>query len=171
MPTEKLTFFIKEVCLEYSELLYLCHKLMEELREIDLVKNCLNERYRKLNRICFGQEGELKELRISKSNTGNFSKQSTNRIENVDEFKFKLLNKENEFNLIKMDNEKCKKFIEELKERESKLKTDNYSIKSLFKKEIRILKFDLEDATKQRDQLKNFMVDFKKQVNLYSNIK
>jgi len=180
MPTEKLTVFIKEVCLEYSELLYFCNKLMEELREIELVKNCLNQRYRKLNKICFKQESEIKEFKIgngnystksSKANIGNYSTKSTKNIENVVEYKYKLLNKENEFNLIRSDYENNKKIIEELKENEDKLKIENISIKSIFVKEIRSLKFDLENAVKQRDYLKSFMVDFKKQVNLYSNLK
>jgi len=173
MPTEKLTVFIKEVCLEYSELLYFCNKLMEELKELDLVKNCLNQRYRKLNKICFKQEAELKELKINKinSDSGNFIKKTTKQIEDVEEYKFKLMNKENEFNLIKMNLENNKKIIEELKENEDKIKAENYSIKKLFIKEIRTLKFDLENAIKQRDQLKNFIGDFKKQVNLYSNLK
>ena len=92
-------------------------------------------------------------------------------IENVEEYKFKLLNKENEFNLIKLDNENNKKIINELTESESKLKAENISTKTLFIKEIRTLKFDLDNTIKQRDQLKNFMTDFKKQVNLYKNLK
>lgn len=179
MPTEKLTVFIKEVCLEYSELLFFCNKLMTELKELELVKNCLNQRYRKLNKICFKQEAELKELKISKFSqgqgsfiAGNFSSKPSKRIgEETEEFKFKLMNRENELNLSKMENENNRKLIEEFKEKENKLKAENFSIKNLFLKEIRSLKFDLENTVKQRDQLKNFMGDFKKQVNLYSNLK
>jgi hypothetical protein len=173
MPTEKLTVFIKEICLEYSELLYVSNKLMDELRELDIVKNCLNERYRKLNKICFQQEAEIKELKINKLNPINnlIIKSMGKNTENVDEYKFKLSNKENEFNMLKMDLENNKRYINELRENQDKLKAENYSMKNLFVKEIRTLKFDLENAIKQRDQLKNFLGDFKKQVNIYCNLK
>lgn len=39
-------------------------------------------------------------------------------------------------------------------------------IKTLFTKEIRLLKFDLDEMTKQRDQLKTFIVEFKNQINV-----
>jgi len=41
-------------------------------------------------------------------------------------------------------------------------------MRTLFSKEIRLLKFDLEEMTKQRDQLKNFIIDFKNQINIYN---
>ena len=169
MPTEKLTVFIKEICLEYSELLYVSNKLMDELRELDIVKNCLNERYRKLNKICFQQEAEIKDLKINKLNplTNIIKKSIGKNTENIEEYRFKLSNKENEFNILKMDLENNKRFINKLREDQDKIKAENYFMKNLFVKEIRTLKFDLENAIKQRDQLKNFMCDFKKQVNMY----
>jgi hypothetical protein len=168
MPTEKLTFFIKEICLEYSELLFISNKLMEELREIDLVKNCLNERYIKLNKICFKQEAEIKELKIHKTySEGNFSSKSSRNYDNIEEYKIRLMMKENEINLIKLDLENNKRIIKELKENEDKVKADNFHIKNLFIKEIRTLKFDLDNVKMQRDHLKNFMGDFKKHVNSF----
>lgn len=99
MPTEKLTAFIKEVCLEYSELLYFSFKFTNEIKEIELVKNCLNERFKKLNKICFQLEGELNEYktpsRLLCNNSINF------KPENIEELKFKISSKENEINILK----------------------------------------------------------------------
>jgi len=101
MPTEKLTAFIKEICLEYSELLYFSFKFTHEIREIELVKNCLNERFKKLNKICFQLEGELNEY---KSNNTILSGSNTAiKSEKFEELKFKITNKENEMNILKLN--------------------------------------------------------------------
>ncbi len=101
MPTEKLTAFIKEVCLEYSELLYFSFKLTNEIREIDLVKNCLNERFKKLNKICFQLEGELNEYRVPKRMLSSNSLNS--KHENIEELKFIITYKENEIYSLKLN--------------------------------------------------------------------
>ncbi len=99
MPTEKLTAFIKEVCLEYSELLYLSYKITMELREVEFVKNCLNERFKKLNKICFQLEAELNEYRTPKKMLS--SQSNSMKQENIEELRFTLINKENEINILK----------------------------------------------------------------------
>jgi len=99
MPTEKLTAFIKEVCLEYSELLFFSYKLLNDIREIEIVKQCLNERFKRLNKICFQLESELSEYKVP----NRFVSKSTaeGKQENLEELKFKLSNKENDMNLLK----------------------------------------------------------------------
>lgn len=101
MPTEKLTAFIKEVCLEYSELLYLSFKINNELKEVEIVKNCLNERFKKLNKICFQLEAELNEYKSPKKMLSN----NNIKPENIEELKFLLTNKNNEINILKSNYE------------------------------------------------------------------
>lgn len=116
MPTEKLTAFIKEVCLEYSELLFYSFKIVNEIKEIELVKNCLNERFKKLNRICFMLEGELSEYKSSNHNKSNNLTntkpiQSKNKyIFEIEEQNFKLFNLENKVSMLKMDLEVINNF-------------------------------------------------------------
>lgn len=108
MPTEKLTAFIKEVCLEYSELLFFSFKFTNEIREIELVKNCLNERFKKLNKICFQLEGELNEYKLPSRMQSNTNMNL--KHENIEELKFKITNKENEMNILKLNLEVIKFF-------------------------------------------------------------
>lgn len=101
MPTEKLTAFIKEICLEYSELLYFSYRLTNEIREIELVKNCLNERFKKLNKICFQLEAELNEYKgPNKLQSNDYTYK---KPENLEELKFKIINKENELNILTLN--------------------------------------------------------------------
>ena len=101
MATEKLTAFIKEVCLEYSELLFFSYKITNELKEIEIVKNCLNERFKKLNRICFQLEAELSEFR---SPNRLLSKNCNSvKLESYEDLKYKITNKENENNMLRLN--------------------------------------------------------------------
>ena len=43
---QKITNFILELCNGYSNLLFNSKKLLEEIKELNIVKNCLNERYK-----------------------------------------------------------------------------------------------------------------------------
>ena len=44
--TEKFSAFINELCNEYSEFLYFSHKSYCEIKDLEIIKNTLNERYR-----------------------------------------------------------------------------------------------------------------------------
>ncbi len=68
--TEKLTAFIKEVCLEYSELLFFTNKCIHEIRELETVKIILNERYKRFHKLSSLLENELNDIKKgnSKSN-------------------------------------------------------------------------------------------------------
>ena len=100
MPTDKLTLFIKELCAEYSELLFFSFRITKELKEIDLVKNALNERFKKLNKICFQLEAELHYYRNSNRPVKNNLEK---KIENIEELKFKLSNQENNMNILQLN--------------------------------------------------------------------
>lgn len=74
VSTEKLTNFIKEVCLEFSELLFFTVKSVNEIRELDLVKNALNERYKIYYNTSIQLEKEIQQLRkLSNANFADFS--------------------------------------------------------------------------------------------------
>jgi hypothetical protein len=44
--TEKFSAFINELCNEYSEFLYFSYKSYCEIKDLEIIKNTLNERYR-----------------------------------------------------------------------------------------------------------------------------
>ena len=55
---EKLTNFIKETCGEYSEFLFLANKTLGDIKEIDIIKNALNERYKIYKKVLSIKEAE-----------------------------------------------------------------------------------------------------------------
>ena len=61
--TEKFSAFIKEVCSEYSELLYFSFKAISEIRDLEIIKNALNERYKRYHSLATHYEKELNEIK------------------------------------------------------------------------------------------------------------
>lgn len=165
--TEKLTGFIKEVCLEYSELLFFANKCINEIKELEIVKNALNERYKRYYKISNALETELSELKsdLRKGKivvNDEFNDDKSLIIENKSR-------PENNYELqrLKEHVEVYEKTISLLKNKENQIYSDYQSFKTIFLKELRNQKFDLEEAIKQRDILRNVLVEFK---GYFSNI-
>lgn len=55
--------FIKEVVNEYSELLYLSNKTLNEIKELVIVKSAFVERFGKYKRLCANNDQELRDLK------------------------------------------------------------------------------------------------------------
>lgn len=67
--------FIKEVVCEYSELLYLSHKTLNEIKDLEIVKSAFVERFGKYKKLFSVTENELKEykkMNLSKSEVNMF---------------------------------------------------------------------------------------------------
>jgi hypothetical protein len=63
IPTELFSAFIKEVCAEYSELLFFSYKAISEIRDLEIIKNALNERYKRYFKLATNYEKEINELK------------------------------------------------------------------------------------------------------------
>jgi hypothetical protein len=62
--------FIKEVVCEYSELLYLSNKTLNEIKDLEIVKSAFVERfgkYKKLYSVCDNELKEYKKNNFSRS--------------------------------------------------------------------------------------------------------
>ena len=55
--------FIREVVCEYSELLFLSNKTLNEIKEIEIVKSAFVERFAKYKKLFTKNENELKDIR------------------------------------------------------------------------------------------------------------
>ena len=55
--------FIREVVCEYSELLFLSNKTLNEIKEIEIVKSAFVERFAKYKKLFTKNDNELKDIR------------------------------------------------------------------------------------------------------------
>lgn len=156
--TEKLTAFIKEVCQGYSELLYFANKSVAEIKELELVKNALNERYRRYHKLSTQLENELNELNKKSKNNSDQENNNKNIEETLSEKYFSVLVENNKLREFSESNEKK---LQMLKIKEEETASEYQSFKIIFLKEIRNLKFDLETVVKERDTLKTALIEFK----------
>ena len=152
--TDKLTNFIKEVCLEYSELLFFAHKSLNELRDLETLKNALNERFRRYQKVSSSLENELNLLRSQKPVESQVEVQKNN-------FDSQYHASINELGRIRAQLEAQQKKSQLLKSREESLSSEYESFKTIFTKELMLIKFDLEEVTQQRNALRDQLVEFK----------
>jgi hypothetical protein len=59
--TEKFSAFINELCNEYSEFLFFSYKSYCEIKDLEIIKNTLNERYRRYFKMASSLEKTLVE--------------------------------------------------------------------------------------------------------------
>ena len=59
---QKISHFISELINEYSNFIFYSQKTLMEIRELDIVKSAMHERFKKYHKICFELEGELEDL-------------------------------------------------------------------------------------------------------------
>jgi predicted DNA-binding protein YlxM (UPF0122 family) len=58
-----LTMFITELIKYFSEFLFYSHKTIQEIRELDIVKNAIHERFKKYHKISLELENEIEDLK------------------------------------------------------------------------------------------------------------
>ncbi len=64
-----ITTFIHEIIKQYSEILYHANCTIDEIRELEIVKNAINERFKKYHKISMELESEMEDLkRLSQTN-------------------------------------------------------------------------------------------------------
>ncbi len=153
LPTEKLTAFIKEICSEYAEFFYYSTRALNEMKELEILKDALNERYLRFQRLSNQLQDELTYLSKSK----NFP------VEKIEK-KYSNITNSEMISEITKSREKLEVYEKKLavyKDREMQMTSEYDSFKIIFLKEIRNLKFDLEEVIKQRNSLRNVLIEFK----------
>ena len=121
---QKITNFILELCNGYSNLLFNSKKLLEEIKELNIVKNCLNERYKFYSNLSNVYEKKIKNFNLNNNNNNNnINNNNTifndNKSINSKSSSF-ITNKENYYNSIEMKMDLFKKEdinVEELKKK------------------------------------------------------
>jgi hypothetical protein len=64
-----ITSFIAELISEYSEFIFYTQKTLMEIKELDIVKSAMHERFKKYHKICIELENELDDLqKFAKTN-------------------------------------------------------------------------------------------------------
>lgn len=153
--TEKLTAFIKEICVEYSELLFFSNKSLNELRDLETLKNALNERFRRYQKLSVALENEINSLKSQKVTQ---PKEEVVPKNNYESMYYKAMQ---ELNMIRgqLESQQIKSQI--LKSKEENLFCDFISFKNLYVKELLITKMELDEVTKQRNAINDQMIEFK----------
>jgi hypothetical protein len=168
-PTEKLTAFIKEVCGEYSELLFYAHKSLNEIRELEIVKDALNERYKKYYKYSTQLQNDVNDLKKLRGDLTNYSDNNSNisitDTKYTKEIENKYFNSQIEINKLKEQIERNEKKLSYVKDRESQIYSEYESFKLIFMKEIRNLRFDLDETIKQRNTMRNALIESKSYFN------
>jgi len=169
--TDKLTTFIKEVCLEYSELLFFAYKSINDIKEIEAVKNALNERYRRYHKLSNVLESELAEFKKfnTQSSMENNEAKSQGDSKSKQEFETKFYAAMNEVNRLRELCETNQKKVELTKQREELVLAEYESFKVIFMKEIRNVKYDLEETISERNNLRDALIEFKNYFNQVTN--
>lgn len=167
---DKLTAFIKEVCSGYSELLFTANRSLYEIRELELVKNALNERYKYYYSQLNENKPEIKTaqraLTFSKGVNDNGSIQIIDHNDDNEDLDVKTLLKEKGINKQMMNNLELKSRLYQKKYEECKIDYDQF--KNIFLKENRQLRFQVDLMFEEKNSLLKQIDDFNK---FFDNIK
>lgn len=179
-PVDKLTAFIKELCSGYSELLFSSNRSLVEVKEMEIVKNALNERYKNFEKLCAEYEKKIKLQNINNENIASTSQSIYNSIN-----KEKMTNNHNINSNQNSSNKDKEKLMEEIetnkmyisksqtranlyKEKFEEIKVDYDQFRNIFVNENRGLKFKLEMAINEKNVLQKQIDEFTK---FYDQIK
>ena len=181
-PVEKLTAFIRELCNGYADLLFSSNIILKEVKELEFVKNALNERYKYFNQLCLDYEKKMKNMNgvayieskfNQKNKESSFSKSNIN--ENFIEKNNESKKGDDDIDSLKKEIENNKMYIniaqqkaDYYKEKYSSCKNEFDDFKNIFLNENRNLKFKLESSLKEKDELNKKIIDFNK---FYQQIK
>ena len=135
---------------------------------MDIVKNALNERYRRFHKLSSVLQSELNELKKSGNNTYNNNLANTEDSSSInlsqqerENILSKYQNLQSEINRMREEIEVKEKTMQMIKFKEDQIHSEYESFKCIYLKEIRNLKFDLEETVKQRDTLRDALIEFK----------
>ena len=181
-PVEKLTAFIRELCNGYADLLFSSNIILKEVKELEFVKNALNERYKYFNQLCLDYEKKMKNMNgvayieskfNQKNKESSFSKSNIN--ENFIEKNNESKKGDDDIDSLKKEIENNKMYIniaqqkaDYYKEKYSSCKNEFDDFKNIFLNENRNLKFKLESSLKEKDELNKKIIEFNK---FYQQIK
>ena len=173
-PVEKLTAFIRELCNGYADLLFSSNIILKEVKELEFVKNALNERYKYYSELCFDYEKKMKnnngvayiESKFNKKNNNmNNDIMNENNIQKNNEIK----NENDDIDRLKKEIENNKMLIhisqqkaDYYKEKYSSCKNDFDEFKNIFLNENRNLKFKLDSSLKEKEELNKKISEFNK---------
>jgi len=131
------------------------------MKELEILKEALNERYLRYQKLSCQLQDEIAYL--FKSKNSNDEKNLNKKNSNV--------GSDSSFELSKLKEklEISEKKIDVYKDRELQITSEYDSFKIIFLKEIRNLKYDLDEAIKQRSLLRNVLIEFKSFFNATIN--
>lgn len=170
-PVDKLTAFIKELCTGYSELLYSSNRSLMEIKEIEIVKNALNERYKHFEKLSSELENQLKVQNLNTPNNHNDSNISfSNKIygsQNQIIQKNSLDEEEKEKLLQQIETNKMYLEIYQQKanlyrDKYEQVKMDYDQFRNIFVKENRGLKYQLDTVLVEKNTLQKQIDEFNK---------
>lgn len=160
--TERLTSFIKEICLEYSELLFYSNQSLNEIKELKIVENALNERFRNYYKYSVHLERQLNE--IKSTILGRSHDETTATVyssSEKQEYQNKYYEAVTELNRLKQQNDIFFNKINFLLNKQDEIWSEYISFKTIYLGEIRNLKYDLEQTLKERNEFRNSLIEFK----------
>ena len=123
------------------------------MKELEILKEALNERYLRYQKLSSQLQDEIAYL--CKSKNANDEKILNKMNSNVSSESSSELSK------LKEKLETYEKKIDVFKDRELQITSEYDSFKIIFLKEIRNLKYDLDEAIRQRSLLRNVLIEFK----------
>ncbi len=149
------------MCKFFSELIYFANISIHEINDLEIITNVLNERFRKYKQLSKKLENHLKECKKLLENDMNKSISNDRYYE--DKYNSAII----EINRLREESVVNEKKAEMLSIKEQRVFGEYESFKVIYLREIRNLKFDLEKVIKERDMLKDAMVEFK---NYFVNV-
>ena len=150
--------FIREVVCEYSELLFLGNKTLHEIKEIEILRVIFAERFGKYKRLYSESEIQLKEIKKFVQTGKELNELELKPIKDYEKiYSDTVFEKERLF----IELEKLKLNFDKLNENYVKLQFEYKSFNEIFVKELRNLRFDLNEMSYQRNLLRDNLLEFK----------
>lgn len=179
---DKLTSFIKQLAFGYSELLFFAKKTLTEAKELNIVKNALNERFKFFQKLAKDYE---KKLIIYQNNTQQAASSSNKVVvsrgienaANTNELASSMIKNTEEINkAVQEENEKLKKEIEGnkysllsfqtkanlYKRKYEDVIVDFQLFKNVFGRENKNLKYMYEKVMSEKNELEKKIENFQK---------
>ena len=170
-PVDKLTSFIKEVCSGFGEMLFYSQRVINEIKELDIVKNALNERFRYFSKLAYDYEKKNKMMQHTQQ-----QQQQQHSVIYEDIYDNNTTTTTKDKGLIDEERKQLKHQIEIYKmhtlmyetksnmymKKYEDIKNDFDAFRNIYVKENRQLKFQLTTINEERNHLLQQIESFKK---------
>ena len=164
-PVDKLTSFIKEVCAGFGEMLFFSQRVINEIKELDIVKSALNERFRYFSKLAYDYEKKSKMVHSLQSSqqaviyeTDRNEKEEAKDKGLVEEERKQLKHQIEVYKMhTLMFETKSNLYMKKYEE----VKKDFDDFRNAYVKENRQLKFELESVSEERNSLLQQIESFK----------